>query len=306
VSLFVYRRATILKSLNILTILIVCILIFCLNLFSADIGAIFLKEPVGARQIAMGEAFVSVADDITSLHYNPAGLVNLNSQELNTMYRRGLVDISHGFLGYGISNKESKNSFGISLFTLQGGDIEIWESEDVSRVVKVEQDYILTVGYGKQLLEQLALGLNLKVIQSTLIEEYSDVAIAVDLGLFYKLIENINIGISVQNIGTEIRYISEVTSLPFACRGGISYILGSLTLSGELLQYTDSLAIEKHLGVEYIFKDMIALRAGYGTEYEFSTVSFGVGFKVGNIDLDYAQSLPQNLESLHTVSLTIK
>jgi len=48
-----------------------------LSLFAAGpgtTGATFLKLGVGSRPVAMGEAFVAVADDINALFWNPSGL----------------------------------------------------------------------------------------------------------------------------------------------------------------------------------------------------------------------------------------
>ncbi|MGQ9707961.1 MAG: hypothetical protein ACUVUR_03690, partial [bacterium] len=42
-------------------------------------GFTFMKLGVGARPVAMGQAFTGVADDANALFYNPAGLA-LNSQ----------------------------------------------------------------------------------------------------------------------------------------------------------------------------------------------------------------------------------
>ena len=42
----------------------------------------FLKAPVGARAVAMGSAFVAVADDATAPYWNPAGMVYLPYREV--------------------------------------------------------------------------------------------------------------------------------------------------------------------------------------------------------------------------------
>lgn len=45
-------------------------------------AAEFLKVPVGPRAIAMGGAFTAVADDATSPHWNPAGMIYLPYREV--------------------------------------------------------------------------------------------------------------------------------------------------------------------------------------------------------------------------------
>lgn len=48
--------------------------------------ASFLEIPVGARALGMGDAFVSLADDGTAFHYNPAGTALVNTKILSMMY----------------------------------------------------------------------------------------------------------------------------------------------------------------------------------------------------------------------------
>ena len=41
-------------------------------------SANFVEVETGARAMGMGGAFVAVADDVTALHWNPAGLATLD------------------------------------------------------------------------------------------------------------------------------------------------------------------------------------------------------------------------------------
>jgi hypothetical protein len=45
-----------------------------------------------------------------------------------------------------------------------------------------------------------------------------------------------------------------------------------------------------HTGVEYWFKDFVALRGGYKFNYDFEGFSFGAGIKWMGIEIDYAYS----------------
>ena len=49
-------------------------------------GAVELKIPVGPRAIAMGQAFVAVADDANAVYWNPAGLNQLGGSEITAQY----------------------------------------------------------------------------------------------------------------------------------------------------------------------------------------------------------------------------
>ena len=41
-------------------------------------AANFLEIGIGSRPNAMGEAYVAIASDLTSIYWNPAGLANVN------------------------------------------------------------------------------------------------------------------------------------------------------------------------------------------------------------------------------------
>src|SRR5262247_2580132 len=51
-------------------------------------GATVLNIPVGARAIGMGEAYTAVADDASSLYWNPAGIAFLNQSQAAFMYNQ--------------------------------------------------------------------------------------------------------------------------------------------------------------------------------------------------------------------------
>lgn len=67
---------------------LVILLVLAASAYSQDVryAGSFLEIPVGARAVGMGNAFVSVADDGTAFHYNPAGAALTPSYTLSAMY----------------------------------------------------------------------------------------------------------------------------------------------------------------------------------------------------------------------------
>ena len=61
-------------------------------------GDVELKIPVGPRAIAMGQAFVAVADDANAVYWNPAGLNQLGGTMLTAQYDSFISTISYEFL----------------------------------------------------------------------------------------------------------------------------------------------------------------------------------------------------------------
>jgi hypothetical protein len=75
------------------TIIIILLLLVTHSFAASKVGttaAQFLKIGVGSRAVGMGGAFVAVADDITSLYWNPGGLGRLNHNEAFSFILNGL------------------------------------------------------------------------------------------------------------------------------------------------------------------------------------------------------------------------
>jgi hypothetical protein len=84
----------------------------------------FLKIGVGGRATAMGDAFVAISDDVSSLYWNPAGLVLSKKNEIIFSHNTWVVDIYHDFFGasYHLS---SNDAVGISLTSLHMEDMQV-------------------------------------------------------------------------------------------------------------------------------------------------------------------------------------
>ncbi|MGH2574171.1 MAG: UPF0164 family protein, partial [Ignavibacteria bacterium] len=77
----------------------------------------FLKIGVGGRATAMGESFVAVANDISALYWNPAGLVQFNEIGVHFSHSEWLVDLKHEFFG-GVYRFDKNNALGVSITAL--------------------------------------------------------------------------------------------------------------------------------------------------------------------------------------------
>jgi long-subunit fatty acid transport protein len=64
------------------------------------IGGQFLKLGVGARAVGMGAAFASVADDASSVYWNPAGVARITRNVININHCDWAADISFSQAGY--------------------------------------------------------------------------------------------------------------------------------------------------------------------------------------------------------------
>jgi len=253
----------------------------------------------------MGEAFVAVADDINSLHYNPAGLSNITVREAAGMYTKDQFDASVLFLGYAQGFKHV-GTFALSVLTLQTGDMD-WDG----KIVKASQDTVFTLGYAKKALKNFSAGLNLKMLQSSLVETYKATAYAADAGCLYQTpVKGLAAGLSLQNYGTELTFIEEGDPLPLTLRTGLSYKykLGkdnSFILATDLVQFRNQDA-KYNLGAEYNFKNMFSLRMGYKMGYDLESLTFGFGFFWNGFQFDLSQTSMETMDAAMRTSFSMK
>ncbi|TPW19000.1 MAG: hypothetical protein FD126_3126, partial [Elusimicrobia bacterium] len=60
----------------------------------------FLRIGVGARPVAMGEAYAALSDDANAVFYNPAGLAVLERQEVTMMHNKFFEGVSQQYGAY--------------------------------------------------------------------------------------------------------------------------------------------------------------------------------------------------------------
>lgn len=256
--------------------------------------ATFLKSEVGSRYVAMGGAATGSADDINSIYYNPAGLINIKGHEATFMYNQSFMDSSYGFLAYAVNLKD-KGSIGASLTYAQVLDIKetIAEYPTGTGNFFSAQDIALSLSYAKKITNHISFGNNLKLIKGK-IEKESAFGFALDLGLLAKKViyNNFSFGLSVQNIGSKMKYIEEGDSLPLNIKFGTSCKI----LNDKLLIALDvNKPIDNDLniktGLEYNLFNILSIRGGYSTGPSDigSGLSVGLGFKYSlfNLDLSY-------------------
>ncbi len=286
---------------------IICPVCFFQMLYAGSAGtsgAAILKEVIGGRQAGMAEAFVAVADDVNTLQYNPAGLTNINNKrEMSVMYAKSFVDMSHMYTAYA-HNFGNPGAIGASVFIFEGGDLE-WDGE----LVKVQQDYVYTVGYAKQVFNRLSLGVNAKMINSTLVERYKATAYAADLGILYKTpLRGLSMGASLQHIGTNLTYIEVGDPLPRTLRLGTAYTR-NFGAHNKFIIALDAVKLEENtkynVGAEWTYHDIITCRCGYKIGYDLESYTIGVGLSWKGLKFDWGQIPMGELEQLERMSFTM-
>jgi hypothetical protein len=175
----------------------------------------FLELGVGSAGVSMGEAYVSVVRDVTSIYWNPSGLAYLNSNEVQFMYRPWIAGINTSFAG-GAVTLPSIGTLALGMHTMDFGSTEVttMEMQEGTGETFSAMDYAISLSYARQIVSWFSFGVTGKYISSK-ISRMNASALAMDLGVmintpFFAVGGNqehgLTIGMSISNYGTRIKY----------------------------------------------------------------------------------------------------
>ena len=225
------------------------------------------------------------------------------------MYQSGFNEDNFTSIIYGMNL--GSMAVGASILYYDTGDIEVYDSDGDLVSNTGQRDMVLTVGGAREAFG-FPLGANIKVVSSEVFGEKA-VAFALDLGAQYRgVIENLDLGFAVQNLGTELKYIDRGDPLPFTIRPGALYkmdIRGNpLEVSLDLPYYLEEEEMLALLGVGYTYMNLITIRSGYRLNLrdasgEDESFNVGVGFTWKSYAFDYAMGITQDLSIPHRVSI---
>lgn len=283
-------------------------------------AAAFLKLGVGPRAVAMGESYAAVADDPTSVYWNPAGLAQVETLQATAMHAFWFQDIFFDHLGAALPL--GPGVAGASLVYLNNGTLLRSEPGDTpdspDRGTFFSADTAFTGAYGLRVAPSMCVGGGLKIFSET-IDSQAGLGWAVDLGFLYRTPwPGLTLAAAVQNLGPATRVAEAYSRLPlnfkagFACRI-VPNVLAALDYN-QLLEQEGKIS----LGVEYLYENLLSLRAGYRYQaaidnsqyYEgygnnsLSGVSAGIGVKYSDFRVDYAFVPYGFLGATHRLALT--
>jgi len=244
----------------------------------------FLTIPASISAAGVGGNSVSSAEkDLNLTFHNPAILsVDMNN-ELAVGYMRYISDINIGTVAYAHKlNERSILMLGIRY--VDYGSMLWTTPEDEILGNTFAQDFAVTGAYSFMLSEKWRAGANLSLINSSL-DVYHSVAIAADLGLYYRdPLQNFSAGLVIKSLGSQIvSYDQNYEKMPFDVQLGVSKKLAHapirFTLTAQNLAEIDLAYLRgdsttkdplvdkffKHIigGVEFIPSDNFLLSLGY-------------------------------------------
>jgi len=281
---------------------------------SGTVSGQFLKLPLSARAVGMGGAQVATASGVSSIAYNPAGIMAVPNYGFSATYTQWFANIQYSYFGF-VKNMGGLGNFGASVIMLATDDmVETTPAypEGTGRYFR-SSDYAFSLSYARQVTDQFTVGLNGKVIQSYLYNtEVGNATFAFDIGTLYDIpVLRSRIGVSLTNIGRDLKFVNETYSLPTALRFGILVDVmkaenHSLVSTLQITRLNDA-DEQYNLGAEYTFNSMFFLRGGWKFAYdqENFTGGFGARLSMVGVDgtLDYGYNNFKYLPGTHSFSL---
>ncbi|MGD9142106.1 MAG: PorV/PorQ family protein [bacterium] len=296
-----------------LTVAVTLILVIGATSWSAEIfekvgtvGAQFLKIGVGARAIAMGEAFVAVSDDATAIYWNPAGIALIEGSEFNLSHGSWPAEISHEFATYVFSYKFLPGVLGVSATVLQMDPMpETTEYRPDGTGYSFDAGSMaFALTYANMFTDRFSFGVTLKWIHEGL-ADYSGETFAVDLGTLYDTgFKGIKLGMCFQNMGAGYKFRDDgkESPMPITFKVGASMPLLDVPdhrfLGAFEFNHPPDGAERINLGGEYVYQKYgpnfeVAVRGGYrfNRDEEGLTGGFGVKFPFVRIGLTNKPSI---------------
>lgn len=297
----------------------------------ATSAATYLKIGLGPRAIAMGGAFVAVADDPMSVVWNPAGLAYITHPAVQASAMRWPtgIDFDH-VVGARSLNGGAGGTVAAQIGSLRA-DIEETTEYDPLGTGRTftYADWFAGVAYGRLFTDRLAIGVGARLLGEDLASDLggtSAIDASFDFGSIYAIgWRHVRMGMSVTNFGPPLKPRGRFTesdgtqvdygsyALPTVFRFGIADEAIEreglrLTWDFELNHPAD--AVEGFRGgAELLVRNQLALRGGYDFASDAGGFAVGAGFRgqLGSVYalIDYAYKDGADLGATHAVSLGV-
>lgn len=256
-------------------------------------AAPFLGISVGPRGVALGGAFVAVANDASALYYNPGAISQPGFSQVLVSHTDWLVETDFDWVGVMV-NLGDGSAIGVNVTQLNYGEELLTTELDQmgGEGTWTAADLAVGLTYARNLTDKFSIGGTAKFIQQKIWNESAS-SFALDIGLKYVTDFNgLTIGMSISNFGADMRldgkdlynnYDAEPNQsgnngtivsvlktedwpLPLLFRAGISMDAFRsdelrIVVAADALRPSDSAEI-LNVGGELSWRDMVFIRGG--------------------------------------------
>jgi hypothetical protein len=281
------------------------------------VGAQFLKIGYGARAAGMGGAYTAIADDASAIFWNPAGIARLTDNVLSFNHVAWPAEIA-------ITEAAFVWSFDWLPGTLAVSGRSLYMDEQPVRTVLDDVgasgeffdagDVAFGLTYSRSLTDKFSAGVSAYYVREGL-ADYSATATTFDFGTLYNTgFRSLKIGMTIANIGSDMRFLERNVKIPTIFRVGMSMNVyrddsHSLLASAEFSHPPDNQE-RGNFGAEYSFRNFFHVRGGYNYRYDAEGLAAGIGLQfpasvASNATVDYAYTDMEDLGAAHRFSLEL-
>ncbi|MDD5067617.1 MAG: type IX secretion system membrane protein PorP/SprF, partial [bacterium] len=244
------------------------LLMILLVFYTGMLNAAFEDTGFGTRSLGIGPGFAALADDVSSLYYNPAGLSQLTRHEV-------LLSFSRLYLGLGSDNPVDQDN---TLYSFSAGYshplpfIQLGIGYYRFAVSSYYSENVIILSGAKEFKKiHLRTGISLKVLNNSYGSDiYTDVnpvfddghnkfGFGTDAGVLYR-IKDLSIGLSAVNLFTTDMGLVNEDKPPVRLTLGLAYFIP------EKVSFLNSRGFVPCLGVQIEGRDF---HLGLGTELWF-------------------------------------
>lgn len=215
-----------------------------------------------ARAVGLGGAFTAVADQPLGMLWNPAGMAQLEMNEIFLESTQLFEDTSVNGLSF-VAPGTRYPTLGITILALRSGEFEKTNAlnDVIGDFQEKETAFVLSASH--DVTRYLALGANLRVVRQS-IDEFSGSGAGFDLGAMARITDDLRLGTSVLNVGgPSITLRDEEESYPLQWVGGASLDLlqDKALVSFEVVK-VDGIDLTARGGAEMMIGESLSVRFG--------------------------------------------
>ena len=279
-------------------------------------GLASLQITPNARECGMAGAGISSAIGPSSMYYNPSLTGNLNSFAINLNYTKWFLDTYEQSLFLVKPLNIFNLGLGVVNFNAGKFDFRPDHPTDEPTGYYKPNDFNFYLNLSRAITKDnyhMSFGISGRYYYEK-IYEYDATGIGADAGFTVKFPSRIQIGFSITNFGTTMKFIREDFWLPTKLSGSASYnidfnstnIKPRINFTTDLGYFIYDNKVNLNSGIELSMKDRYFIRTGYKFTQESNHLNFGFGLIIKNLRIEYAFSPYElNLSSTHHFSVSM-
>lgn len=295
-------------------------------------AADWMEYGAGARALAMGGAFVAVADDGTAPYWNAAGMASVPKAAASAMHSYAFDGLATYDAVFGAYNAGGWGAFGGGMLRFATDDIKWTEFEvpgdPTSRPKLIGYfnwaDYAFYASYARRALRWLDVGLAGKFIYgSHFRDEWGSSGEGLDVAAQAGPFGPVKVGVKLENVLGRLEWgTGTVENLPFTAKAGGAYrrvvpdwaseftlavdVATKFSSYGEAAQFRAGAAsFDLYGGGEWWYRRTVAFRLGADRGILAGGVGVAVKAAGAQFGVDYAYLADKGLEASHRASVSV-